>query len=184
MMSQPRSVLAALQQSSVFRRAGRGGHGRRGDGQRGGEGRGREGQQLSRLRGQEGAGAQVHRLQGAAAAQQREALLRHLHATWNTHTGWTGLAGRGEASLARRRAAMAALTCQVQVDQGLSEGGDGGGEGVDRLVRDAPTLTQVQPGQVRDEAHQQARRHVRQIQTGQSQLRHVLETPSSALAVS
>lgn len=91
-------------------------------------------------------------------------------------------------SLARPRyasyATLAALTCQVQVDQRLSEGGDGGGEGVDRLVRDAATLTQVQPGQVRDEAHQQARRHVRQVQAGQSQLCHVLEPPSSGLPVS
>lgn len=96
----------------------------------------------------------------------------------HTHRGTGGGAAAPGACRGR------GLTCQVQVDQAVSEGGDGGGEGVDRLVRDAPTLTQVQPGQVRDEAHQQAGRHVRQIQTGQSQLCHVLETPSSGLAVS
>lgn len=93
------------------------------------------------------------------------------------------LLGRSSA-LVSASAAATALTCQVQVDEALSEGGDGGGEGVDRLVRDAPTLAQVQPAQVRHEPHQQAGRRVRQIQTSQSQLRHVVEASGSALAVS
>ncbi len=41
----------------------------------------REGKQLSGLRGEEGAGAEVDRLQGGAATQQRDTLLRHLHTT-------------------------------------------------------------------------------------------------------
>lgn len=35
------------------------------------------------------------------------------------------------------------FTCQVDVGEALSQGGDGGGEGVNRLVCDAPTLAQV-----------------------------------------
>lgn len=53
-----------------------------------------------------------------------------------------------------------------------------------RLVGDVDALTQVQSGQVGHEAYQQTGRGVRQVQTGQSQLCHVLETPNSALAVS
>lgn len=32
------------------------------------------------------AGAQIHRLQRGAAAQQRQTLIRHLHAAWNTQS--------------------------------------------------------------------------------------------------
>lgn len=68
--------------------------------------------------------------------------------------------------------------------EALSQGGDGGGEVVERLVSDAPALTEVQPGQVRNEAHQQARRRICKVQTGQSQLCNILETPHSGLTVS
>lgn len=115
----------------------------------------REGEQLSGLRGEEGAGAKVDRLQGGAATKQREALLRHLH-----------------------------TPCQADVCEALSQGGDGGGERVHRLVGDVGTLAQVQPAQVRNVTHQQAGRSVRQVQTGQSQVRHVLETPHSGFTVS
>ena len=52
------------------------------------------------------------------------------------------------------------FTCQVDIGEALSQGGDGGGEGVNRLVCDVPTLTQVQPAQVRNVTDQQSRRRV------------------------
>ena len=67
--------------------------------------------------------------------------------------------------------------------EALSEGGDGGGERVDRLVSDVQTLAQVQSDEPGDVAHQQAGRRLRQVQAGQSQLRHVLEPPHSGFTV-
>lgn len=50
--------------------------------------------------------------------------------------------------------AQASLTCQVDVGEALSQGGDVGGERVHRLVGDAPAVAQVQLGQVRNVTHQ------------------------------
>jgi len=70
------------------------------------------------------------------------------------------------------------------VGEAVPQGAGGAGEGEHRLVADVATLAQVQPAQVRQVARQEAGRGVRQLQAGQSELRHVLEPPHSGLTVS
>lgn len=74
---------------------------------------------------------------------------------------------------------LAPPTCQVEVSEALPQRRHG--EVADSLVADVQAVAQVQPGQLGGVANQEAGRRIRQVQTGQSQLCHILEPAHSAL---